>query len=263
MKTIIKFLVVMAFALQPVIGSAADNEFPHRAQYPDVKIYELDKLKADYDKVAIVDVRSQYEFDTLHIKGAVNIPLHQADFPEQVKALAAKQKKPIVFYCNGKTCAKSYKGARQAARVGLKNIYSFDAGVFDWAKANPDRTVLLGKSPVQSSDLISKDQLQARMLSPKEFEKRVNAGGKISVIDVRDRIQRDILLFPFKETRISLNEDKKLTEFMQKESRAGKTLLIYDKVGKQVRWLQYRLQDLGIKNYYFMKGGSEAMYKAS
>jgi len=262
MKIFFKLLVVAALALQPVISSAADDEYPHRSQYPDVQIYLLGKLKADYAKVTIVDVRSPYEFDTLHIKGAVNIPLHQADFSEQVQALASKQKRPIVFYCNGKTCSKSYKGARQAARAGLKKIYSFDAGVFDWAKANPKLTVLLGRSPVSPGDLISKDQLHARMLSAKEFERRVNAGGKISVLDVRDRIQRDILLFPFKETRISLNEEKKLNEFLRRESRAGKTLLIYDKVGKQVRWLQYRLQALGIKHYYFMKGGSEAMYKA-
>lgn len=241
---------------------AADKEYPHRPLYPDVAIYTVEKLAQDYGKVEIVDVRSEYEFGTLHIKGAVNIPLNNTDFPSTVKNLAAKANKPLVFYCNGKTCAKSYKAARQAERSGLKNMFAFDAGVFDWAKAKPELTVLLGKSPVDPKDLISKQDLDSRMLSSKDFEKRVQQGGKISVLDVRDRIQRDILLFPFKETRISLNEEGKLTAFLKQEAAAGKTLLIYDKVGKQVRWLQYRLNALGITNYYFMKGGAESMYKA-
>lgn len=253
--------MVMAFGLT-LNTNASVSEYPHRPQYPDVHIIELPKLTKDYSKVQIVDVRSRYEFDTLHIKGAVNIPLSHPGYPSLVKKLASRVKKPLVFYCNGKTCSKSYKGARQAERTGLKNIFAFDAGVFDWAKANPDLTVLLGKSPVKASELISKDVFHSKMLTPKQFQKRVENGGNIVIIDVRDRIQRDILLFPFKETRISLNEEDKLTSFLKKQAKSGKTLLIYDKVGKQVRWLQYRLHALGIHNYYFMKGGSEAMYKA-
>jgi rhodanese-related sulfurtransferase len=188
--------------------------------------------------------------------------LNHDEFSAEVKKLATENNKPVVFYCNGKTCAKSYKGARQAARAGVKNLYAFDAGVFDWAKAKPELTVLLGTSPIKPGDLISKADLDARMLSPKEFEKRVQQGGNISVVDVRDRIQRDILLFPLKEKRITLNQEQELTAFLKKEAAAGKTLYIYDKVGKQVSWLQYRLNALGIRNYYFLKGGSEAMYKA-
>ena len=243
-------------------SGAAGNEYPHRPKYPDINLYELSRLVEDYNKVQIVDVRSAYEFDTLHIKGAENIPLNSPAFPSAVRELAAKTPKTMVFYCNGKTCDKSYIAARQAARLGLKNIAAYDAGVFDWAKAKPDLTVLLGKSPINTNDLISSEQLRERMLSPAEFQKRVEAGGKVSVIDVRDRIQRDILLFPFKETRISLNEEAKLTEFIKKEVAAGKTLFIYDKVGKQVDWLQYRLNAMGVRNYYFMQGGAEAMYKA-
>lgn len=263
MKKLVKMFLAATILCSTASYANEDKEYPHRAKYPDIAIYALDKLGKDYDKVQLVDVRSRYEFDTLHIKGAVNIPLSHAGFPSLVKKLSTQTKKPLVFYCNGKTCAKSYKGCRQAARAGLKNIFAFDAGVFDWAKANPDKTVLLGNSPVNSGDLISKKELNARMLSPGEFTKRVERGGKISVVDVRDRIQRDVLLFPFNEKRFSLNEEDKLTAHLKKEAKAGKTLFIYDKVGKQVRWLQYRLHALGIRDYYFMKGGSEAMYKTA
>lgn len=35
----------------------------------------------------------------------------------------------------------------------------------------------------------------------------------------------------------------------------NKKLLIYDAVGKQVRWLQYLLEKNNVTGYYFMKGG--------
>ncbi|MFX1517887.1 MAG: sulfurtransferase, partial [Promethearchaeota archaeon] len=45
-----------------------------------------------------------------------------------------------------------------------------------------------------------------------------------------------------------------------KALKENKTLLIYDAAGKQVRWLQYYLEDKGLKSYYFMAGGINAYY---
>jgi hypothetical protein len=39
-------------------------------------------------------------------------------------------------------------------------------------------------------------------------------------------------------------------------------LFIYDEVGKQVRWLQYTIEELGLKNYYFMDKGAKAYYSS-
>lgn len=241
------------------IPVSANTEYPHRPKYPDVRVIELAKLQSMLNKVVIVDVRSKYEFDTLHIKGAVNIPLNYQGYPKEIAELYKKHKKTLVFYCNGKTCSKSYKGTRQAHLAGVKDTYAFDAGVFDWAKAHPDKTVLLGNSPINPNDLISKTDLKKRMLKPHDFEKRISP--RTQVLDVRDRIQRDILLFPFKETRVALDNTAELEAVIRKAVKQGKTLLIYDKVGKQVRWMQYRLEAMGVKNYYFMKGGSEAYLK--
>jgi hypothetical protein len=37
------------------------------------------------------------------------------------------------------------------------------------------------------------------------------------------------------------------------------TLLIFDQVGKQVRWLMYYLEASGYTNYYFLSGGAYAV----
>lgn len=253
---------VLALAGVLAMGASAahaDEEFPHRTKFKDVKIISLEQLTGDQSKMTIVDVRSRYEYDTLHIDGARHIPLNHEQFPGLTKKLHEETGKPVVFYCNGRTCAKSYKAARQAKLGGVKEVFAFDAGVFDWARANPEKTVLLGKVSISITDLISKDKLNAHMLSPKEFGKRID--GNAILVDVRDKAQRDIILFPYREEKITLHEEDEFNSLVKKAKRENKTLLIYDKVGKQVRWIQYRLEKQGVKKYFFMKGGAEGFFK--
>ena len=69
-------------------------------------------------------------------------------------------------------------------------------------------------------------------------------------------------MFPFKENRAELADMNSIRQYVKEAKASGKTLLVYDKVGKQVRWFQYFLEREGVKNYYFMKGGSEGYYEA-
>lgn len=251
-------LAMLAFS--SLSWSAVDDEFPGRKLYHDVSVYSLEKMTQSHENVHVVDVRTPYEFETIHITGAMNIPLSRGDFVKEIAALRAKSEKPIVFYCNGHTCFKSYKAARKAQVFGVSNVHSFDAGIFDWANANPDKSVLLGKSPIDPSKLISKKEFKSRLVAASSFEERVKSGDYF-VIDVRSRIQRSAMgLFPFNEKWASLDDSEKLRELLEQAKRQKKTLLIYDNVGKQVRWLEYRLRDMGITDYYFMKGGAEEYF---
>ena len=55
---------------------------------------------------------------------------------------------------------------------------------------------------------------------------------------------------------------KNLPNFVEKKVKRDKTLLIFDQVGKQVRWLEYYLVANGYKNYYFLAGGATSVLKA-
>lgn len=250
-------LVLSSFLLQA--AHAADEEFPLRSRYPDVEVLSTEALNQRFSDVLVIDVRSKYEFETLHIKDAVNVPL-TTGFGEAMLKLRAQHNKPFVFYCNGKTCHKSYDAALLAAKARLDQLYAYDAGIFDWAKAQPERTVLLGKSPINPDNLISDDRLKARLLAPKDFVAKVN--DKALVLDVRDRAQRDSALFPFKEARAQLDEMKKIDVVIDQAREQKKTLLVYDQTGKQVQWFQYYLESKGIKDYYFMKGGAQGHFDA-
>jgi rhodanese-related sulfurtransferase len=262
MKRKTKFLwLLMPFLFSTGVFAGEDG-FPGRGEFPDVLVYEKSQLFNNFNDVVLVDTRSKYEYETLRIKGAVNIPVASNDFGEKIKKLRASTSKPIVFYCNGRTCYKSYRAGREANNVNVDDTYAYDAGVFEWAKAYPTHAVLLGKNPINPKDIIPTKKYTSRLLDPDKFsEKAYQMRSTSLVIDVRDRYQRaGTGLFPSKERWVSLDDQKKLQEYIKQAKAQNKTLFIYDEVGKQVRWFQYALEKANVKNYYFMKKGARSYY---
>lgn len=259
MRVLPGFLALLMFVVPAV---QANDEFPGRSLYLDVQHIELADLAERYDDVIIVDVRSKYEYDTLHIGKALHVSLGASDFVEQMQKLRDDNPdKPIVTYCNGKTCMKSYKAARKAQQRGVDNILCFDAGIMDWAQNQPERSVLLGESPMDPDKLISKSEFKSHLLDPEEFIGS-NSGDKVMIVDARDPLQRaGNALFMGREHRAPLADEKKVGEIIKTAVQNGSTMYIYDEAGKQVRWLMYRLEQQEVKDYYFMKGGANAFYK--
>lgn len=241
----------------------ASSDFPGRKKYPHVPYISIEQLQSEYENTVIVDARSPFEYETLRIKSAVNIPLSltNSDYTTKLQKLRnANPDKKIVFYCNGHTCMKSYKATNRAkviAKIG--DVFAFDAGIFTWTKAHPDKAALLGETPVDTSKLISKSKLKEHMLSPDDFVSKADENAII--LDVRSRNQRNAYyVFSRIEESFSMGNKHKLKKFINQAIVENKTLFIYDAVGKQVRWLQYFLESQNAGPYYFMKGGSEAFF---
>lgn len=267
MRRLTVFAVSLLLVLLPMalLAKSSKEDFPGRShkKYKDAPYIELEDLKKKLSDVIVVDARSAFEYETLRIKGAVNIPVALKTFEAEVVKLREKSDKPLVFYCNGHTCMKSYKATLAAMKAGVKEVYAFDAGIFDWAKAYPNEAVLLGKSPVDTRDILSKKQFKSRLLHPDKFsELATDDPSKVIVLDIRDKYQRaGVGFFPIQERWTSLNKMDKVYRYIKKAKEKGKALFIYDEVGKQVRWLQYALERAGVKNYYFMDKGATGYYK--
>jgi len=252
-------MLMLALLVTATAATAAD-EFPGRKLFPDVTPMSLKELNAQFNNVIVVDARTKYEYDTIHVAGSHNALVSKSSFEGKIKELRKRSNKPIVFYCNGHTCFKSYKAARRAQSAGIKNVFAFDAGIFDWTRAHPEKAVLLGQSPVRVSDLISKKDFKKRLLSAEKFQKRV-PNSNVLVLDVRSRLQRGGAgLFPFEEKFASLDNKAKLDKYINKARRENKTVLAYDAVGKQVRWFEYYLRKKGVKDYYFLKKGANGYF---
>ncbi len=258
MKTYVNYLFTTLLLFVSLFSTApqAEEEFPLRTLFPKVPAIELEALFKQYDKSIIFDVRSGYEYETLHIKDARHLALNDHEFIPVLQNLRKEDNRPFVFYCNGHTCKKSYEAAQKAMKYDIPNVYVFDAGIFSWTKAHPDMAVLLGKSPVDPNALISKEKLKAHMLKPEAFGSRV--GNDTIVLDIRDTNQKSAInLFPMHQHSVPL-DNKKLETYVNQARTSGRTLLIYDAVGKQVRWLQYYLEEERVPSYYFMEGGAQA-----
>lgn len=261
-RTAIRFsLTLMTLLVLAVpLCAHAEEAFPLRAKFPGVKPITTDELAATYNAVTIIDVRSKMEYDVVHINKALHIPMSNTDFLSQLAARTKENSNAaIVFYCNGFHCAKSYEAAEQAQKAGFKKILCYDAGVLEWTKRFPEKATLLGRSPAPANKLISKADFDSHKLAFADFKAKAAAGNAV-VIDMRDQVQR------IKEASLPQSREvllpgvrnipgDRLIALLQNGEFKGKTLLIFDAVGKQVQWLQYFLEEHGYRNYFFLKDG--------
>ncbi len=230
----------------------AGQGFPLREKYSQIPVITIEDLEQNYENVIIVDVRSKLEYETIHINKALNIPIAKGTFGKELeKARGKSGDVPLVFYCNGHTCSKSYKATKKAISLGFKNVYAFDAGIFDWVKAHPEKGTLLGQTPAPKEKIIPKAILNKKMLNYAAFKSKAEKPNTM-VIDIREPFQRDKIP-PLSKVR-NIPSDR-LRPLVEANKFKDKLLLIFDATGKQVRWLQYQLEKNGYQNYYFLKGG--------
>ena len=98
--------------------------------------------------VPLIDTRVAAEYAEAHIKGAKNVPYKEksaktVDFDASqdsfdLSKLPADKNAPVVFYCNGPECWKSYKASKAAVSAGYKKVQWYREGFPDWkAKGLP------------------------------------------------------------------------------------------------------------------------------
>jgi rhodanese-related sulfurtransferase len=250
----LRLLIFCLTSILLISHAFAEEEFPLRKKFPSLQTITTEALEKEFGRVIIVDVRAKFEYDVLHIKDAIHAPMSNTDFLSRLEKVRDKDgPAKLVFYCNGHTCPKSYEACDAAAKAGFKNILAYDAGVFDWAVAHPDKGVFFGATPVDKSKLIDKASLKARSLSYAQFKE-----GKGIFIDVRDPIQRKFI--PDIKDLKSVSLDK-LLPLLDAKNFINDELFFLDEVGKQVEWLDYYLMRNGYKNYHFLDRGVEAIKK--
>lgn len=251
--------LALALFFAPVLAFGA-GDFPLRDKYPQVPPIGTGELAQHYDKTIVVDVRSGIEFDVVHVAKAVHLPIALGNFLQELEKTRSKEEKtPIAFYCNGTTCAKSYKAAASALEAGFGNVYVYDAGIFEWAKENPEKTALMGTQPASLEQLISKEALDKRKVPFAEFA-RMASDPQAVVVDIREPYQRaknpelpQNRMLALEKVR-NIPSDR-LVPLLRKGDFKDKRLLIADAVGKQVQWLQYYLEEAGYRNYHFLDQG--------
>jgi rhodanese-related sulfurtransferase len=136
-----KFVVAAALALGFVTGASASDTPP---KLDGTQTVGADQVKELHAKgVPMFDARVAAEFAEKTIKGAINVPYKEKSAKEpgfdrtkdhfDVSKLPADKSAPLVLFCNGPECWKSYKAAVVTRDAGYKHIYWFRGGMPEWS----------------------------------------------------------------------------------------------------------------------------------
>lgn len=89
-------------------------------------------VKENHGKIKIFDVRKKAEYVEAHIEGAISVPYEEksdlaANFDASkdqfdLSKFPSDKNEPIITYCNGPRCWKSYKAAVSLIKAGHRNV---------------------------------------------------------------------------------------------------------------------------------------------
>ncbi len=108
--------------------------FGMSAQQSDqITVLDATDFKKEISKtnVQLLDVRTAKEYNSGHIKNALNVDvLNQNVFTEYVKDLDKEQ--PVFLYC--KSGRRSQSASKLLVELGFKKIYDLKGGYLNWIK---------------------------------------------------------------------------------------------------------------------------------
>jgi phage shock protein E len=102
----------------------------HASTSPEVSKITATKAKEMMDQdttITILDVRSQEEFDTGHIEGAILIP--DTEITDKAEEILTNKSATILVYCH--SGRRSALAAADLVELGYSNVYDF-GGINDW-----------------------------------------------------------------------------------------------------------------------------------
>lgn len=110
-----------------------------QAQTASSEVVNIDVNVADFaaglDTISnafLLDVRTDAEFASGHLKGATQIDFYRDDFEKAIAALDKNQ--PVFVYCRSGN--RSGKAAKQMKAMGFKEVYNLEGGIGAWSRRN-------------------------------------------------------------------------------------------------------------------------------
>lgn len=95
----------------------------------------VEEAKILYDKeVVFIDVHNPRLYAKGHIVGAHPLDLKNG-FTEDAVAALVKRDEPVVIYCSGMKCSRSYRASARAVSRGFTKVHYFRGGIVDWKDA--------------------------------------------------------------------------------------------------------------------------------
>lgn len=245
-------VMVLAIGVQGQPGRAADMPSvksnpagktwdPALATSPAAAIFGLKE-----NKILLIDVRPQAEFDQYRIAGSLNIPLHA------IKTKAYLKTKPIVLVNEGFVIRPLAETCHSLNKAGFKATI-LAGGLVAWKHK---RGKLIGDPFGQ----IQMNRITARLLDQEKED------AHLMLIDASDPVDHPSGILLPGTRRVSLLEAQKGARALKKIIKAAGSdpfarLVIFTTTGKENEHIQRRLARAGIGEAYFLEGGMQAYEK--
>lgn len=146
-----------------------------RGRVPELMPWDLEERLGIAPALLLLDVREPYEFEVMHIQGAVNVPrgiLETAceyDYEETVPELVAAREQEIVVLCRSGN--RSLLAAATMQRMGYRDVKSLKTGLRGWN----DYEQPLVDARGQAVDMDDADVFLATRLRPEQVDPRRRA----------------------------------------------------------------------------------------
>lgn len=124
MKPILTFVLI---ALLLFIFAGCGNDEPSEVTYKKITAEAAKELIDSDDTLAIIDVRTQEEFDTGHIPNAILLPLDT--LADKASEVLPDKEQRLLIYCRSGN--RSATAAKQLIEMGYTEVYDF-GGIIDW-----------------------------------------------------------------------------------------------------------------------------------
>ena len=123
-----KILILMILSCILVTGCSSDIEenTVNNTYIEMITTNEVKKIIDNYEEYSdtvIVDVRTIDEYESGHLKGAVNVPV------SEIKNIDISKDKKIVVYC--RSGSRSNTAAKELIKLGYEKVYDM-GGINDW-----------------------------------------------------------------------------------------------------------------------------------
>jgi rhodanese-related sulfurtransferase len=224
--------------------------------FPSVHALNSRGLWAVFDDVRVVDVRTGFEFDVVHIQGSLNRPAPAPGDPGQddrLKDLSGGT--TLVFTGNDRHDTRPFRAALDAASRGISPVRVYADGVLAWADTFPDRAVLMGSCPAAPLAMLPEEAHREKLIGYWQFLNALKEPNTL-FIDIRSVYDRSAIPLAFAVRAIPMEA---FLEAVACRVWSEKTLVVLDRDDARLPWLHRFLLAGGYDDVLFLKGGTLAL----
>jgi len=250
-KTAFVFIMILLLSALGRAGSIPNELIPKSPHTLDtdlvVSAKSLIKKVQNNEKITLIDVRNQAEFEALHIKGAMNIPLYFIKNKPHLKDA------PMVLVDQGLAFSRLSSVCRDLRKKGF-DVRILDGGMAAWCSH---------KGPMVG-ELI--EQINFHQVSSADFFFEKNFDQRIIVDVSAERLPDMEQLMPF-AVHLPLVGSPKDWITPLKKFKAGHikndftSIIVVNKDGEKYERFHSAFDRAGFKNVFFLEGGIDA-YKS-